>query len=111
MICKRMEEALERQSGVSIKNRTLNDETLDSAVSMSDLALRPKLSKGVEDADYEAKRCFETYGGKESGEPLLGRVPKRAKLEISDFQMGMNFATGAGRHRAMAVSAASNLFF
>lgn len=109
MTCKRMEQALERQH-VPTTNRTLNDETLLQATSMTDLALRPQLSKGVETADYTAKRSLETYGGKEasSSEPPLGRVPKQAKLEVADFVMGSNF-TSRIRHRAGPASA--TMFF
>ena len=108
MTCKRMEEALSRQSGMPADYGALNEETLSNAQSMSDLALRPKLAKGAENADFEAKRSFEVYGGKHSLEPPLGRVPKQAKLEVVDFQMGMNLAI-PGRHRAS--TAASSFFF
>jgi len=100
LICKRMEEALERQEGVPARHRMLTTETMSHAQSMSDLALRPLLAKGVHDADWESKRRFEVLGGKETlSEPLLGRVPKKAKLEVVDFQLGMRFS-GPGRHRA-----------
>jgi hypothetical protein len=109
MTCKRMEEALERQSDVPTRYRVLNEETLASATSMSDLALRPKLGKAVAEADGEGKRSFEIYGGKESGEPPFGRVPKIAKLEVVDFQTGMNFTQRGRRHQASTLS--SSFFY
>jgi hypothetical protein len=95
---KRMEEALERQEGVPTRARVLNNETLASAHSMSDLALRPKLLNGAKDAEYAAKRSFEVYGGRDASEPVFGRVPKQARLEVVDFQMAMSF-TGIGRRQ------------
>jgi hypothetical protein len=104
MTCKRMEEALERQSGVPARYRILKGETLEEATSMADLSLRPQLAKGVENADYEAKKCFETHGGKHSSEPPLGRVPKRAKVETIDLINGSNLTETIGRHRAVTAS-------
>lgn len=113
MTCKRMEEALERQSKTDVgastfvvpanKAQQLGPETLASAQSMGELSLLPRLAKGVEEADYEAKRQYEIYGGKHSLEPPFGRVPKRAKLEVVDFQHGMHLDALPGtkrRHRA-----------
>ena len=100
MTCKRMEQALERQSDVPSRARVLEGETLVEATSMADLAMRPMLAKGVENADYHGKRSFEMSGGKEASEPPLGRVPKKAKLEVVDFIMGSTIADGVGRHKA-----------
>jgi hypothetical protein len=86
LICKRMEEALERQENVPQSFRIVNHEAMIQEESMSTLALRPKLAKSVEDADNEAKRCFEVYGGKGASE-VFGRVPKRPRLELIDFQL------------------------
>jgi hypothetical protein len=55
---------------------------------MNDLAMRPLLKEGAKKADYDAKRSFEIYGGKESKDPPFGRVPKQAKLLVDDFIMG-----------------------
>lgn len=77
---------------------------------MSDLALRPKLGKTVVQAEIEGKRNFEIYGGKDSREPPLGRVPKFAKLEVVDFQNGMNFVR-PGRRRHQAATVSSSFFF
>jgi hypothetical protein len=109
MTCKRMEQALERQTDVPSRERVLNDETLMDATSMADLAMRPMLAKGVENADYHGKRSFEMSGGKRALDPPLGRVPKEAKLEVVDFVMGSNLSDGVGRHRAG--TAMSSIFF
>ena len=75
---------------------------------MSDLAMRPMLAKGVENADYHGKRSFEISGGKHASEPPLGRVPKVAKLEVADFIMGSTISSSdygaSGRHRAASAS-------
>jgi len=104
MTAKRMEEALERQD-VPVTSRTLNNETLPELSSIADAAGRPRLADAVDNAELNAKRSYEIYGGKEAGEPPLGRLAKRAKLEVTDFQAGMRLPTfrqrGAGsRFRA-----------
>lgn len=104
MTCKRMEEALERQGGVPARSRILKGETLEEATSMADLSLRPELGKGVENADHQAKKLFETHGGKHSSEPPLGRVPKKAKIESVDLINGSNLTDTVGRHRAVTTS-------
>jgi len=109
MTVKRMEQALERQSGVPTRARVLQGETLEEATSMADLALRPQLAKGAETADYHAKRRFEIYGGKDATEPPLGRVPKKAKLEVIDFLMGSQVSEPIGHHQAS--NAAASIFF
>jgi hypothetical protein len=84
----RMEEALERQTNVPTKARDLtNDETLYQASSMSDLALRPKLASATEQAELNAKRSFEVFGGKESGGAPFGRVPKQPKIILGDLKL------------------------
>lgn len=111
---KRMEEALERQKPEETTRvipsqaaSTLNAATVASAQSMGELSLLPPLANASEKADYEAKKNFEIYGGKHSHDPPFGRVPKKAKLEVADFQQGlqMNNLLGSGgranrRHRA-----------
>ena len=87
MTVKRMEEALERQIGIPVRARDLRQDTLEEAADMGDLSWRPLLKQGSENADYHGKRSFEIYGGKESREPPLGRVPKKAKLCAEDFAM------------------------
>jgi hypothetical protein len=102
-----MEEALEREEGVASRDRILSDATLLRASSMSEIALRPKLANGPGAADREAKRQLEIYGGKHAlDETPLGRVPKQARLEVSDFQLGMQLVPGhSRRHRATTFSA------
>jgi hypothetical protein len=86
---KRMEEALERQTDIPSRLRDLSPSAgLAEATSMNDLAMRPLLKEGAKKADYDAKRSFEIYGGKESKDPPFGRVPKQAKLLVDDFIMG-----------------------
>ena len=109
MTCKRMEQALERQTDLTSRARALNDKTFMEATSMADLAMRPLLAKGVENADYYGKRSFELSGGKRALEPPLGRVPKVAKLEVVDFVMGSNLSDGVGHHKASTAS--SGIFF
>ncbi|KAG7366802.1 hypothetical protein IV203_029472 [Nitzschia inconspicua] len=101
---KRMEEALERQPNVPSAARMLTPETLAHATSMNDLAWRPLLKEGAQKADFEAKRSFEIYGGKESKDPPLGRVPKKAKLVVEDFIMGSKLSADGNYQRAYTAS-------
>mmetsp|Transcript_27332 Transcript_27332/g.39580 ORF Transcript_27332/g.39580 Transcript_27332/m.39580 type:complete len:377 (+) Transcript_27332:520-1650(+) len=92
----RMEEALSRRNNhrySSSKNNTnLKDITsFENATSMSDLSMKPTLSKNAtSEADYHAKRSFEIYGGKDSGVPPLGRVPKKGIITARDFRACMD---------------------
>ena len=104
LVNKRMEEALERQTDLPSRRRVLDEETLEEATSMSEIALRPRLSRGVDDMEREAARANEIAGGKHATEPPLGRVPKKARLEVVDFQNGMRLSLRPGRHRASVVS-------
>ncbi|KAL3942892.1 MAG: hypothetical protein SGBAC_003015, partial [Bacillariaceae sp.] len=104
MTCKRMEEALERQSDVPASARILKDEALEEATCMGELSLRPQLAKGVEGADLQARRFFEIYEGKHSSEPSLGRIPKKAKVEKIDLMHGSTLDDNIGRHRAVTSS-------
>jgi hypothetical protein len=111
MTVRRMEEALERQSGIPGYERELTTETLLDSTSMTELSLRPALSsKTIDMADYHAKRSFEIYGGKEAGEPPLGRVPKRARIEVNDFLVAQHLGTPRRCHRAAMVSFATAFF-
>ena len=101
---KRMEEALDRQTGIPARVRELNTETMIEATSMGDLAWRPLLKHGAEKADNQAKRCFEVYGGKEAKDPPLGRVSKKAKLQVEDFVMGSELTTYGSYHKAYTAS-------
>jgi hypothetical protein len=98
----RMEEAIDRSGQPSVDLK--DPEVLYEATSMVDLALKPKLAHAVENAENEAKRSFEVYGGKvASTEPPFGRVPKRAKIEASDFEMGLEFCNYKHARKAKAV--------
>ncbi|CAJ1967214.1 unnamed protein product [Cylindrotheca closterium] len=100
LTCKRMEEALERKSGVPASARILKEATLQEATSMGDLALKPQLGRGPANAELQARRSFEEYGGKHASEPPLGRVPKKAKVEIVDLVHGQTLLQTLG-HRAV----------
>lgn len=120
--CQRMEEALARNeksdggirnsndsnSGTSIrKKRKMEDEsTWNDIGSMSELSKVPVLSNASKKAEYYAKRNYEIYGGKHSGEPPLGRVPKKIKISSSDIQVcmkhsGLSGVLGGRRQRRM----------
>lgn len=105
-VCQRMEEALMRGGGGDVKNDSsdrsggtksknnnsessnlANPETLQHATSMADLSRRPNLPSASANADYHAKRRFEVYGGKNSGLPPFGRVPKKVKITPRDVQL------------------------
>ena len=101
---KRMEEALDRQTGIPMRVRNLNEETMLEATSMGDLAWRPLLKKGAQAADLQAKRAFEVYGGKDSKDPPLGRVPKKAKLLVQDFVNGAELSLEGPYHKAYTAS-------
>ena len=104
LVVKRMEEALARQPGIPKRARELNIDTLQEASSMGDLSWRPLLKEGPEKADYQAKRCFEVFGGKEAKDPPLGRVPKKAKLQIEDLIMGSELSIDGPYHKAFTAS-------
>lgn len=106
LVNKRMEEALERQTDLPAQKRLLNQENLEEASSMSEISLRPRLARGVDEAEIEAARANEIAGGKFATEPPLGRIPKKAKLEVVDFQNGMQLVLRPGLHRASVVSGA-----
>ena len=82
----RMEEALYRQVEGRPNSSLRDDGVLYSATCMSDLSKRPRLSSAASRADHDAKRCFEIFGGKGSGAPPFGRVPKKAKIMVKDFR-------------------------
>jgi len=87
---KRMEESLKRNSK---GNCNRQDQTLLSeAISMGDLACRPRLSNAVEAADHHAKRSFEISCGKDAELPF-GRVPKQAKILAQDFHIGAELSS------------------
>lgn len=96
----RMEEAVDR----SLK-RPINDDpnAWSEASSMADMALNAPLASAVEQADYQAKRSFEIYGGKETGGPPF-RVPKKAMIKTNDFKLGMQFSSFAHQQFGVAAS-------
>jgi len=109
--CQRMEEALERQATrVSERDRVLNQETLAAVGSMAEASLRPKLAQAVPAADQEAKRNFDVHGGRDAENPPFGRLPKKAKLEVIDFQKGMGFVR-PGRRRLRAATYSSSFSY
>mmetsp|Transcript_15379 Transcript_15379/g.35203 ORF Transcript_15379/g.35203 Transcript_15379/m.35203 type:complete len:882 (+) Transcript_15379:57-2702(+) len=104
MTVKRLEEALERQD-IPKASRTLNQETMSQMTSMADAASRPRLNRAVEAAELDSKRSFAVYGGMNATDPPLGRLAKKAKIQVTDFQTGMKLPTfrrrgGGGRFRA-----------
>ena len=99
----RMEEALARQTHVPAKARELdNAETLYDASSMSDLALRPLLSSAAEEADENAKRSFEVYGGRDTAAPPFGRVPKRPRVTKRDFVVAQEWCDYSHQRKGIA---------
>jgi hypothetical protein len=91
----RMEEALDRSSR--------HDSACEwiEASSMADMALKAPLASAAEQADYKAKRQFEIYGGKDTGGPPF-RVPKKAKLTIHDFKLGLELSPFAHQRYGIA---------
>jgi len=83
----RMEEAIGRN------NDTFHFEAEDpkkmilEATSMADLSRQPPLKTAVSDADSEAKRRFEVFAGKDIQEPPFGRVPRKAKVILTDLSL------------------------
>ena len=89
-VCQRMEEALLRKRNIVNERCGLEDSfTLSEADGMDAVSKIPKLKTAASKADYNAKRSFEVYGGKDSGNPPLGRVPKQARILKNDFQACM----------------------
>lgn len=92
----RMEEAIDRSSVCEKEIDWLH------ASSMADMALKAPLSSAAEQADYQAKRAFEVYGGKDSGGPPF-RVAKKAKLTMNDFKLGLQMSPFA--HQQFGIAA------
>ncbi len=87
----RMEEALSRKSNY----KSLDNETMRAATNMTELSKMPQVSSAARNAEFNAKRSFEIYGGKDSGNPPLGRVPKQAKILVKDFKFCLSESTFA----------------
>ena len=105
MVVKRMEEALGRQKMPQRERNLKSDETLLQAVSMSDLSKRPRLARAAERAEFDAKRSFDIYGGKDSGAPPLGRIPKKAKILAKDLRSCVNDPSFPWRRKRAVASA------
>jgi len=102
LTCQQMEEALGRQasSQVSLES-ALDEKSLTNAVSLSEVALRPSIANAVQDASQESKRQLDALGS--DGYPL-GRVAKKARLRVSDFQLGMQMGLRQNRAETMSGS-------
>ena len=96
----RLEEALSRQEPIE-----MNSEAVYNATSMTELSKIPKISSAATKADYNAKRTYEIYGGKESGEPPVGRVPKKAKIMAKDFRVCLEESSFAVSRKRVTTSA------
>ena len=96
----RLEEALSRQEPIA-----MNSEAVYNATSMTELSKIPKISSAATKADYNAKRSYEIYGGKESGEPPVGRVPKKAKIMARDFRVCLEESSFAISRKRVTTSA------
>ncbi|KAL7478025.1 hypothetical protein ACHAW6_003808 [Cyclotella cf. meneghiniana] len=110
-IYQRMEEAISRRTDTYYSNSTsLDPDTmiLESA-SMAELSRKPPLKSAVENADFHAKRKFEISGGKHSGEPPLGRVPKQAKVTLQDMAVGLH-VNRLPTNRARSMTMIASLF-
>ena len=108
-VCQRMEEALMRKSTNGGNERLGSEDSslkLSEADSMDVVSKVPKLQTAVAKADYNAKRSFEVYGGKDSGNPPLGRVPKQARILKNDFQACLR-DTAFALHRGGSITARS----
>ncbi|KAK1747116.1 hypothetical protein QTG54_002460 [Skeletonema marinoi] len=70
------------------------------ATSMADLSRQPPLKTALSDADSEAKRRFEVFAGKDIQEPPFGRVPKKAKVILTDLSLGASNEADGGKSNA-----------
>jgi hypothetical protein len=82
--CQRMEEALSRSSE---SKGDIDYDVLCNTSSMMELSKIPVISTAAAKAEECAKRSFEIYGGKSSGDPPFGRVPKKAKITLKDLNV------------------------
>uniref|UniRef100_A0A7S2YNQ5 Uncharacterized protein n=1 Tax=Entomoneis paludosa TaxID=265537 RepID=A0A7S2YNQ5_9STRA len=111
MTVQRMEEALDRQESHhdsdndrDSNERELHSETLLQSTSLTDAARRPRLPQAVDQAYEHAKRQLDSYnqlGGEDDSHCPLGRLAKKAKLQVGDFQNGLRMPAhrGSGRRR------------
>jgi hypothetical protein len=82
--CQRMEEALSRSSK---SNGDIDYDVLCNTSSMMELSKIPVIPSAAAKAEEYAKRSFEVYGGKFSGDPPFGRAPKKAKITMKDLNL------------------------
>jgi hypothetical protein len=116
---KRMEEALERlrrpaaassgEPNSSSGDDGVTDEIFLNAASMADLALQPKLGNIGTTLETSAKRNMDAYLTG-SREPPFGRVPKVARIELVDFQTGMQFVLPGNRYQKAGTHSSSFFF-
>ncbi len=112
--CQRMEEALrryQRESSCTVEDTTLTNQTIMSCRDMGELSKKPALAQAADRAAYCAKRNFETYGGKYSTEPPLGRVPKKIKITTHDLRLSVENFSFPQKGRRNSRSSMLNLFF
>lgn len=83
-IYQRMEEAISRQNDTHRSNDD-DEQMLLESTSMADFSKKQPLKYAVQMADADAKRKFEVFGGIDSMDPPLGRVPKVAKVTLQDL--------------------------
>jgi len=87
-IYQRMEEAIGRDNDTFHFEAEDPEKMVLEATSMADLSRKPPLKSAASDADSEAKRRFEVFAGKDIQEPPFGRVPKKAKVILTDLSLG-----------------------
>ncbi len=83
-VYQRMEEAISRRNELQYSNYD-NERMLLESTSMADFSKKAHLKYAVQKADVDAKRKFAVFGGVDSMEPPLGRVPKEAKVTLQDL--------------------------
>lgn len=83
----RLEEAIERENDTFHFDPEDLEKMVLEATSMADLSRKPPLKSAASDADAEAKRRFEVFAGKDMQEPPFGRVPKKAKVILTDLSV------------------------
>jgi hypothetical protein len=83
-----MEEAIGRDNDTFHFEAEDPEKMVLEATSMADLSRKPPLKSAASDADAEAKRRFEVFAGRDIQEPPFGRVPKKAKVILTDLSLG-----------------------
>jgi len=104
----RLEEALSRSTPKFYEHTKEDDEKMQYlSTSMYDLSKHPmKLENASKQAEYDAKRSFVIYGGKDSRDPPFGRAPaKKCKLMAKDFKLSMAKASFPWKMKSVTASA------